>query len=634
MDKLEMWHRLITRIQEADLAMRAKSRESDALGNTVCTPSLVDKWKSYHRMYHGILPEKNTPWPGASNLHIPVTQIVVDTLTSIICNAVLGNVPVVTVMPYPDSGEANEESARKLESFLNYVIREEIRDFRTIFTQWVRQAILYGTGILKVYWDKQTRNVRVRNPLSGREESKMITVYDAPRLCVVDLENFIIPPSTRDIQDAPFVAERIFLPLHILKQREKEGYYEDVDKLIMSFYQPTEKEQEEVTFREPITQLLEGVEIYDYWGGFDIDGDGYDEECHIVLAADQPIILRIEQIPYYHNRRPYVRYTFLREPNRFYGIGVGEMIQHLQEEINTIHNQRMDNVSLIINKVFKYRPNEYFEDPEDIVFAPGSKIAVVDMDDIQPLVTNDVPISSYNEEQLVRDYIERLTGVTDFSLGRIPGTARRTPATLGIAVIAEGNKKLQERLILLKEAMEEMFDMVQWLYYQFMPPQKIYKVPGASVFETITLDDLNHQYRFNITGADVTASKEVRFQQALQMYALLANNPIVASNPKAMAYLTRQLLLNSNLPNIEEVLSKQDIEAMVQQAQVAQAGGGAQEGANDIVRRLIGEATGQQGAALGGLSHGPFRRLGISPVPQGMEGIGQVLRRREGTPNT
>ncbi|MGD9552127.1 MAG: hypothetical protein AB7V60_03350, partial [Candidatus Caldatribacteriota bacterium] len=558
MDENKVWLELSSRIEDARGAVNAHQSEIIS-ANRVSYPSLVDNWKKFHRMYHGILPEKNTPWVGASNLHIPITQIVVDTITSTIANSILGNSPIVTVRPYPELGVDVEEAARKLEFFLNYAIREEIRGFRQVFTQWVRQAVLYGTAILKVVWSAETRNIKVRDFLEGGKKLITVKTYDAPRLCVVDLENFIIPSFARDIQDAPFVAERIFVPLQVLKQREKEGFYSGIDELVTMMYQPSEVERQgadELGVRYP--QLIEGVDIYDYWGGYDLDGDGYEEEYHIVMAADQPKILRIEEPPYYHGKRPYVRYNFLREPNQFYGIGVGQMIQHLQEEINAIHNQRMDNVNLIINKVFKYRPNEYFEDPDDIIFAPGSKIPVNEMDDIMPLVTGDVPVSSYNEEQIVRDYIERLTGVTDFSLGRIPSTARRTPATLGVAVIAEGNKKLQERLILLQESLEEVLDMVQWLYYQFIPQEKVFKAPGASVLMTITPEDLRHQYRFDITGADVTTSKEIRFQQSLQMYALLSNNPIVASNPKALAYLTKQLLLSSNLPNIEEVLNDKD----------------------------------------------------------------------------
>lgn len=630
MDENKVWLELSSRIEDARGAVNAHQSEIIST-NRITYPSLVDNWKKFHRMYHGILPEKNTPWPGASNLHIPITQIVVDTITSIIANSILGNSPIVTVRPYPELGVDTEEAARKLECFLNYATREEIRGFRQVFTQWVRQAVLYGTAILKVVWSTETRNIKVRDFLEGGKKLITVKTYDAPRLCVVDLENFIIPSFARDIQDAPFVAERIFVPLQVLKQREKEGFYSGIDELVTMMYQPPEVERQgadELGVRYP--QLIEGVDIYDYWGGYDLDGDGYEEEYHIVMAADQPKILRIEEPPYYHGKRPYVRYNFLREPNQFYGIGVGQMIQHLQEEINAIHNQRMDNVNLIINKVFKYRPNEYFEDPDDIIFAPGSKIPVNEMDDIMPLVTGDVPVSSYNEEQIVRDYIERLTGVTDFSLGRIPSTARRTPATLGVAVIAEGNKKLQERLILLQESLEEVLDMVQWLYYQFIPQEKVFKAPGASVLMTITPEDLRHQYRFDITGADVTTSKEIRFQQSLQMYALLSNNPIVASNPKALAYLTKQLLLSSNLPNIEEVLNDKDFQQMLEQQA---AHGGGSEGLNDIVRQLVGQTTGQQGAGLGGLSTGGARRLGISNVSQGVEGANRVPPQGQGAAN-
>ena len=224
MDENKVWLELSSRIEDARGAVNAHQSEIIST-NRITYPSLVDNWKKFHRMYHGILPEKNTPWPGASNLHIPITQIVVDTITSIIANSILGNSPIVTVRPYPELGVDTEEAARKLECFLNYAAREEIRGFRQVFTQWVRQAVLYGTAILKVVWSAETRNIKVRDFLEGGKKLITVKTYDAPRLCVVDLENFIIPSFARDIQDAPFVAERIFVPLQVLKQREKEGFY-------------------------------------------------------------------------------------------------------------------------------------------------------------------------------------------------------------------------------------------------------------------------------------------------------------------------------------------------------------------------------------------------------------------------
>jgi hypothetical protein len=610
MDEQKLWYELITKIESA--------REAQS--------ELFSNFRKWYRMYHGILPEKTTPWRGASNLHIPITQIIVDTITASLANAILNNIPIVAVIPYQDQAVQSpevEESARRLESFLNYAINEEIPDFRNVIVQWIRQAVLYGTGIVKVIWRLETKNVRRRGGVKIAEDGSLIEgertdivkVYDAPYLSVVDLENFIIPSYATNIQDAPFVAERLFIPISVLKQREREGFYKNVDELLTSMYQERDVEAEANKYqglRQPPT--FEGVEVYDYWGGADLDGDGYEEEYHIVLAAHQPKILRIEEFPYYHNRRPYVAYAFLSEPNRFWGYGIAQQIQHLQEEINAIHNQRMDNINLIINKVFKYRPNMYFENAEDIVFAPGAKIPVEDMNDIQPLITSDVPISSYNEEQIVRDYIERVTGITDFTLGRIPTTARRTPATLGIAVISEGNKRMQERLNSLRVALEQVFDMVQWLYYQFMPPVKYFRVPGGKVFQSITPEDLQYQYRFNITGSDVSVSKDVRFQQALQLFSLLSRVGSIAQSPKIMEYLTKQLILNSSFPNVEEILQE-----VASTGNLAVAGGratgepraGGVPTPQDLLRSILGGITGIQGAAEGGLSTG---RPGFGPT--------------------
>ena len=51
-------------------------------------------------------------------------------------------------------------------------------------------------------------------------------------------------------------------------------------------------------------------------------------------------------------RCPYRAIQFLRVPNSLYGLGIGTIVRPMQEVFDGILNSRMDNVSLVNNKIF------------------------------------------------------------------------------------------------------------------------------------------------------------------------------------------------------------------------------------------------------------------------------------------
>ena len=50
--------------------------------------------------------------------------------------------------------------------------------------------------------------------------------------------------------------------------------------------------------------------------------------------------------------KPFIKIVDTIDPHNFYGIGEIEPIEHLQHELNTIRNMRMDNINLIINRMW------------------------------------------------------------------------------------------------------------------------------------------------------------------------------------------------------------------------------------------------------------------------------------------
>jgi hypothetical protein len=591
------------------------------------TADLIEEWKKYEKIYdcspkHEVKPK---PWNGASNLFIPATRIAIDTVVATMVNSILAPDRIVDAEPYRGNSEAYLKTTGKISNFLHYATNEDIADFKMNLSHWLWCAAVYGTGIVKTTWLTKTRKVGKYVELSefdmvfGTEKKKREpewqeeAYYDAPYMAVVNPENFLIPLSSTSIQDAPFVVEKMFIPWHVVKQRQRDGLYQNV-KLIKEEYTPGELEQNQDNYQgaSQINSFTNGIFVYDYWGLVDINGDDNPVEAHIVLTKDQGQILSIEPLPFFHGRRPYDVYRMKSKPNRFYGIGLCQVGKDLQEEINTIHNMRMDNSNLAINKVYLARIGALIgRKPEDIRIFPGAVLPVTNPDDIAVLNQGDVNHSSVNEEAIVQSYFDKAMGVTDFSQGYIPNSARRAAASTVMSVMAEGNKKIEERLKYFHLPLSEVFDKLQILYYQYMDENKRYLVPGGDYYEEITPDELLLKCRFNIRGIQLSNSPDIKKQNMIQAFALLSKNELLSKNVKFISLLTRELIRALEIPlNPEEALSDDDIAQLTQQVQMQQMmsmmGGGKQgnSGGSDLVRQIEGRVTGQQGAGMGGMSSG------------------------------
>src|SRR5690606_4945367 len=131
----------------------------------------------------------------------------------------------------------------------------------------------------------------------------------------------------------------------------------------------------------------------------------------------------------------------------FYGIGEIEPIEHLQHELNTIRNMRMDNINLIINRMWTVK-NSADISPEELISRPGGVIHVQNHDDIQPIKLDNVAAESYKEDELIRRDIDLATGVNDYVRGTNPD--RRETATTASVLSTASNERIKLKATLLE----------------------------------------------------------------------------------------------------------------------------------------------------------------------------------------
>jgi hypothetical protein len=104
------------------------------------------------------------------------------------------------------------------------------------------------------------------------------------------------------------------------------------------------------------------------------------------------------------------------------GIGEAEPMEHLQRELDTLRSQRRDAATLALAAGYAFDPSAV--DEEDLDFGPMTAIEVRNADvrsALMPLQRQDVPGTSYKEEEIIRGDIDAIGGANDQALA--PGVS-------------------------------------------------------------------------------------------------------------------------------------------------------------------------------------------------------------------
>lgn len=571
-----------------DYNINLELKEEEKLAAEICDDirtaeeerkSLVDKLQKCYENFEGTSTPKSYPWKDCSNVFIPITAISVEALHARLIASILGSKPIFLVK---ERRAMDLDKKDRVEGFLDYMATDQVNLFDTL-DNWLLLGLIQGTGVLKCIWNDDKRKIYRLDENDDMQPA--FEKLNKPKFFPIDLNDFIIPSKSKDIQSAPFVAHRLRYRFQDLLEKEKQNIYYNVNKL-KSQDDETEsadynkyKDSQVGINEQRYSNKKDGyLYIYEVYKKYDFDKDGYDEECIFTVSYKERKIIRAIINPYISQKRPFISFQTLRRPNNFYGIGIPESIGGLQEQLNTLYNQRNDSVSMVVAKIFK--ANKGTIDPTQKEIYPGAIIDVDSMDDLQPLITGDVAVSAYQEEPIVKDYIEKRTGVTDFALGQQKkmGTGRGT-ATGTLALIQEGNTRFDLIIKRVNQAMNELAKNMIELCYQYFPKETQFKVTkdNKDVFLNITKEDLNLDADYQVQGTSSSSNKAIESQQLLNAYQMLTPNPLVANNPQRLYYLTKKVLLSMGYKDYDKIIgSAEEMQKLMQQLSQAMAQQGQQ----------------------------------------------------------
>ena len=588
----------LSEAEEEKLASKCLVNYRAALQDRLEWENRLEEWEN---AYYNKVVDKDFPWPGAANFHVPITMMGVETYKPRLVEGVLGQVPPVLVIPTRGSDEDRRDV---VESFLNWQILTQLKLEETV-QQSAHLFLQPGLAIAKTYWKverqwrKFIREFDLNTPLdtifeaifgldkprnlerdgedgwyaqipSGSSqaggpldvylrikplpdeqppvlqvmvEREDVTEFPWPEL--IEPVDFIAPAKGgQDPNKLPWCQHRLWMDEGQIRMLAKLGrFYPDAVEDLFSSGPPrgdqpvTDSQQ----YRDSVDRT-EGIEgqgpsnvrrnqwaILEDYRRYDIDDDGVDEE--IIVWVSPYLSKRILGWDYLdnvygHGRRPFRVGRYHPIPFRFYGLSFAEQVRNLQEEINTIRNQRVD-YGTLQNLPFGFKRASSSLPPINQRMAPGM---MIDVDNPQTDVffpkIQGSPAWGMQEEATLMQHFERLTGLTDLAIGKQPNRVGATRTASGTqTLLSESGLRFKGALNNFQRFWTGIFDDILALDQEYLPPRTEFRVTGR-LPTTIQIKDrmeLRGRFDLHLASGTETLNRQRMREGSMQILQMLMN---------------------------------------------------------------------------------------------------------------
>jgi len=494
-----------------------------------------DMWREIYRLYFTIPDKYKTPT--RSSITLPIIYQVVESAVPKIMNTLFASgESFFDVVPTYDQVAPMESSAANIKRLLDVQLTKA--NIFPKFLDFTKQLMLYGTSYFKIYWKVQRDWVweripsRVSNTVMGInlgedihwEETKQYRVVERrPEIEMLDVLDVYPDPDAACPEEGMGIFIRSWIDKDDLKEMGQGKYpvYENTERQELSGTSQTKDvsradRNSSRGLSANNTERKNQVEVLEFWGKYDVDGDGIKEECQIVIGNRQ-VLLKAKGNPFHHQKRPIVKTALFPVPGEWFGIGLVEPVMSQVHELNTLRRQRIDNINLVINRMWKV--NTYADvDLDTLISAPNNIVLTDTMDAVESLATPDVTGNAYNEATIVQNDIERATvppsaqGVpTGGQLGR---TARGAQLIIGQAL-----EKFGTATKLIEEtALKPMLDFFHKLNLQFIDDDQVLRDP-VLYKEIASLNMTPEQLRDDITFKLIAISEMVGSEAKINQLA-------------------------------------------------------------------------------------------------------------------
>lgn len=513
-------------------ALAKKLREDKALNlvkerfnvSKSYTTPYFSKFQRFYTLYRSYLEKGRLPWK--SNLMIPKAFEIVETVAPRIAQAQR----VWEVLPVEGMDVGNAEAYTELLKF-----QFQQSGFEEVLEEVSKEMLIYGTGVMKVSWNGKT-----------------------PQAEVVDIFDFFPDPKARNDQEFLYAIHRVQRDISDLRANA------NYDKKAIALLEKKGEKATDDSQERKQRLAIDGVtamdgsrkryEVLEYHGMFE-DEDG-NEKLHCITVCGD-VVLRLDVSPY-----PWIPFVVINDqkiPHELYGIGEIEPIESLQNELNDVRNQRMDNIKLNLNTMFKVvNGGVQFED--ELVSRPGGLIHLTRPDGLLPNDRSPIPAESFTEESVIKSDMERATGVNSAVAGALTspmggtqgGVLNRT-ATGYQGAINQGDKRFSAKVNQVKRGLIKVGRMYLECDQLFMTKAQVVRIIGedmAPMLIPVLPEDIKAGFDLNV---DIDYTDD--FQKMQQNISLVQAMGDIPTFNKAL-WIAEQVLPNTGVKNYKKYLQE------------------------------------------------------------------------------
>jgi hypothetical protein len=435
--------------------------------------------------------------------------------------------------------------------------------FSRKWATFMQQMLMYGTSYFHVSWKVEWKHVIQRvpkvtgqkvDPLTGIntdvteyvEEKKYKIVGRRPEITVLDVLDVFPAQDHFSVDDQPGIFIRSFINQKKFEQvcDAPQPYFANKDatmKTGKSMKYQESRQFRKVARNEMATIQPEDIELMEYWGPYDLDGDGIDEEVQIVIANRQ-IVVRAVPNPYFEQTRPIFKSVFVENPLEWFGTGLVEPVLYTQNEINTLRRQGLDINNVSINPMWLVDSGGTVT-LDKLFTKPNGVILTSDMNGVKRLDPVAINQNVYQNVQTLMAEAFNATvpptltgGLDDLKGGSSGGVgAVRTNVSQALEKFAVAAKHIEE------EVLDPMLNFIYQLDLQYLNDAEDIRAFYGKLFpepQLVTPAMITAQVNFKFNALSEMLGKDVKISQLLAF----TNSAFFASlTPDAQQTIIKQL---------------------------------------------------------------------------------------------
>lgn len=516
-------------------------------------------WLKMHakwvRLYYQQDKAVNPPWAGASEESLPLLAEACNQFHARAFQAMFPNRNLIKAIPTGEAKSDDRDRAERVGKHMSWQVFVKDRKYKKNKDRLLLSVPLHGSCFTKAFYDP----LRKMNVTENVRAEDLVVPYGVGPRDIDDIERKTHIISISKEKTAYLHKKKFFI--------DEAGAWEGGEN------RPTQAAQDNASgHRESGTGNKLYSRIYEHHCLRDFDDDGIAEPYIVWVDASNDSVLRVAarwEMDSSGNpvddKRPieyFTHYTFLENPDGFYGLGMGHLIGEINTAVNKLLRQSVDagtlantgNMSGMISKQLSFQKGE-------VELQLGKFIATEsNVDDLskgiyqfrfpgpQPVLQSVI--------ELLMGRSDRLATVTEALTGQADKVMQ--PTTI-MALIEQG---LQVFSTVYERVLGSWADELQKLYdlnRQFLDGSEYFtvlEVDGALTGGEIHKSDYANDLQIIPLADPKMTTEQQKYTRAEAEWQFIAQNPLVQQSPQHFYNASKRYLEAIGTQGIDEILPK------------------------------------------------------------------------------